>query len=76
MPKTIRLACMKCDRDDFDGITPEELEQAIENGWQDVSEEQTYEESIREVPFGCQDRSVFDWWTHLGLCPTCRDPEE
>ena len=69
--RTVRLACTNCDRDDFDGISQEQLEQAIRNGWQDVTEAQSYEESLREVPLGARNRSVFDWWTHVGTCPDC-----
>jgi hypothetical protein len=70
---TIRLGCMMCDRNDFDGITPEQLEEAIQTGWKDVSRVQTYRESRRmydtdDTPPGC---SVFDWETHLGWCPDC-----
>ena len=44
----IRLACMNCDRNDFDGITEEQLAEAIAKGWQDVTEEQSYEDSVME----------------------------
>src|SRR5689334_9481121 len=67
--RTVRLACTNCDRDDFDGISQAQLEQAIRNGWQDVAEAQSYEESLREVPLGTRDRSILDWWTHVGTCP-------
>jgi hypothetical protein len=69
----IRLACMGCDRNDYDEITPEQLAKAIQDGWQDVSEEHTFEESCQvyelgQTPLG---RSIMDWWTHLGWCPDC-----
>jgi hypothetical protein len=67
---------MKCDRSDFDGITAAKLQQAIDCGWQDVSEVQSYEESIREIPLDVGDPSIFDWWTHLGLCPDCAGEEK
>ena len=63
----IRLACMNCDRNDFDGITEEQLAKAIEQGWLDVTEEQSYEDSIMERQSG--DPRMLDWWTHLGWCP-------
>jgi hypothetical protein len=68
----IRLACMNCDRNDFDGITEQQLAEAIEHGWQDVTEEQSYENSIKERPSG--DDRMLDWWTHLGWCPDCGEP--
>jgi hypothetical protein len=67
----IRLACMNCDRDDCDGITPAQLAQAIQSGWVDVTEEQSYERSLEEVPLDSPDRSAMEWWTHLGWCPDC-----
>jgi hypothetical protein len=65
----IRLACMQCDRQDFDGITAKELNEAIRRGWQDVQRVQSYQQagSTKEKP----GYSVFDWWTHLGYCPDC-----
>lgn len=36
----IRLACQGYDRGDYDGTT---LEKALDDGWEDISEEQTYE---------------------------------
>jgi hypothetical protein len=64
---------MVCDRQDFDGISTEELAQAIEQGWTDVQEFQTYAEASQtyaadEAPQG---HSALDWWTHLGWCPDC-----
>ena len=72
--RTIRLACMACDRSDFDGITSRELKKAIANGWTAVERYQTYPESCRtyddptKAPPGY---SSLDWWTHLGWCPDC-----
>jgi len=37
----IRLACAACDRDDMDGITPEQLEQAKAQGWTGIEEPAT-----------------------------------
>lgn len=64
----IRLACRACDRSDMDGIT--DLTQAV--GWTNIYEVQTYEEACKEVAPDEQG-SVFEWWTHLGLCPDHRD---
>jgi len=74
MPRTIRLACIGCDREDFDAITPSELAQAIASGWRYVRREQTYAEACRtydhDPPPGY---SALAWWTHLGWCPDCAD---
>ena len=43
----IRLACEQCDRDDKDYITPEQLEQCKAEGWMDINEVQSFEESTR-----------------------------
>ena len=43
----IRLACAACDRDDMDGITPEQLEQAKAQGWTDIEEVQSYDDSMQ-----------------------------
>ena len=73
--KTIRLACMVCDRTDFDGITPKQLAQAKRDGWKDVERQQTYRQACRtyddpaKAPPG---HSALDWWTHLGYCPECK----
>jgi len=74
MRRTIRLACVSCDRQDFDGITAAELQQAIEAGWEDVAKVQSFAESCTtyenpaDAPPGF---SAFEWWTHLGTCPDC-----
>jgi hypothetical protein len=70
----IRLACAFCDREDCDGITEEELAEKVAQGWMDIAQRQTYEESVKvyddsaDAPLGY---SVFDWWTHVGYCPDC-----
>lgn len=65
MPSLVRLACVSCDRDDFDEITPAELRRAEAIGWQVTSQQQTLRESRSEAgPLGV-------WWTHLGTCPDC-----
>ena len=73
MARTIRLACMLCDRQDFDGISPKELARAIASGWQEVGRVQTYAEASRTYIDPPPGYSVFDWWTHLGWCPECAE---
>jgi hypothetical protein len=43
----IRLACAACDRDEMDGITPEQLEQAKAQGWTGIEEVQSYDDSMQ-----------------------------
>lgn len=52
----LRLACMNCDREDYDGAS---LQQAVDDGWQDIGEVEVLHQST--------------WWTHLGYCPNCQD---
>lgn len=60
--------------DDHDGITHAQLKAAIKAGWRGVSREQTYAQACKvyddpaDAPPGY---SVFDWHTHLGVCPEC-----
>ena len=73
---TIRLACMECDRSDFDGITLPQLREAIRNGWKEVEREQTYRQACKTYSSkerARRDYSVFEWWTHLGRCPDCAE---
>ena len=61
--RKIRLGCLRCNRDDFDGVD------RIPNNWVDVDEVPscadalTHAESFDSVTF---------WQTHLGLCPDCQ----
>ena len=66
MSGLIRLGCMHCDRDDFDGVD------VLPEDWEEIGEVRSYDESMREVAVDDQTRSVFDWQTHLGLCPECK----
>lgn len=69
----IRLACASCDRDDRDGITPE---QAKAEGWTDIEEVQSYEDSMRTYDNPDDAPQGFDltaWHTHLGTCPGCQE---
>jgi hypothetical protein len=62
----IRLGCNHCDREDFDGIDE------LPSDWTDIHEVRSFDEAIREVDVDDQSRSVFDWQTHLGVCPECQ----
>lgn len=64
----IRLACMFCDRNDYDGVS------ALPPDWFSVDEVQTYEESLREAELSDTER-ILDWYTHLGVCPECQQQE-
>jgi hypothetical protein len=66
MPGNIRLGCVYCDRSDYDGVDQ------IPSDWEDIQEIQSYEEACRSVEPDDVKRSVFDWQTHLGVCPECR----
>lgn len=65
--KHIRLGCHRCDRDDYDG------DSAMPTDWDDIHEVQSLEASRKEGADG--DESPFDWHTHLGTCPDCREEE-
>jgi protein subunit release factor A len=72
----VRLACMFCDEGRYDCITPERLEELKQQGWKDIEEVQSYEDSIREftieeVDASGNEKSVLDWYTHCGVCPEC-----
>lgn len=59
MAGKIRLACMNCDRTDFDGV------KRIPKDWESV--EEAVPSEPKELWF-CS-----NWWTHLGWCPECKD---
>lgn len=65
----IRLACMFCDRTDYDGVN------SIPTNWFAVDNVQTYDASIREADLEDTKISVLDWYTHLGVCPQCQRTE-
>ena len=67
MLSTIRLGCMCCLRDDFDGI------EALPEDWQDIDEVQSFDESIKEVDPDDPDGDVTFWETHIGVCPDCQN---
>ena len=66
----IRLGCDHCDRNDFDGV----LE--LPKDWLNITEVQSWEESQRPVDSDEENRSVFEWQTHLGTCPECNAEED
>ena len=66
----IRLACLNCDREDFDGVD------VLSDDWQDIDEFQSYDESRREISWDDPAGDVTAWYTHLGVCPDCQaDPD-
>jgi hypothetical protein len=66
MTGKIRLGCDHCDREDFNGVDE------LPTDWTDIQNVRSFEEATREVAFDDQSRSVFDWQTHLGVCPECQ----
>ena len=73
---SIRLACASCDRDDMDGITPEQLEQAKAQGWTGIEDVQSHDDSMQTYDNPDDAPAGFDitaWYTHLGTCPDCQD---
>lgn len=69
MKKRIRLACRACDTDECDGVD------FIPETWAEVFEVQSLEESQAAVSADDRSRSIAEWYTHLGLCPTCQKEE-
>ena len=65
MKSEIRLGCVHCDRDDFDGIS------SIPEDWSEVAELQSYEEAARPIEFSGPG-SPLDWETHMGICTDCQ----
>lgn len=79
--KCVRLACLECAREDFDGITEKQLGE-LQKTWDEIHEVQTWEESITiwtaaEQRDRLLSKSNFGWETHIGICPECQcDAEE
>lgn len=65
----IRLACRFCDRDDFDFV------EVLPSDWFSVDEVQGVEASLQAADPSHTDESVLDWYTHLGVCPSCYEAE-
>jgi hypothetical protein len=74
----VRLACSECDRQDKDGITPEELAACVAAGWMDITEVQSFEQSMKtyeraeDAPAG---HDLTAWFTHVGQCPDCQEED-
>ena len=66
MSGKIRLGCQHCDRNDFDGVDK------LPKDWDDICRVRSIKEALREVDPDDMTRSVFDWQTHLGVCPECK----
>ena len=61
----IRLGCIHCSRDDFDGTDK------LPEDWEDIDEVQSYEDSISEVDPDDPSADITFWETHMGVCPDC-----
>lgn len=66
MSDKIRLGCLYCDRNDFDGVDE------LPADWEDIGEVRSYGEASKPIAADDMTRSVLDWQTHLGTCPECR----
>lgn len=61
-----RLGYFHCDRTDYDGATE------LPADWTEITEIQSLEQALTPVDFTVPTRlSVFEWQTHLGVCPEC-----
>ncbi len=66
-----RLGCFHCDREDYDGVTE------LPKDWTDITEVQTLEQALTPVDFTAPTRlNIFEWQTHLGVCPECQTEDE
>ena len=70
MSGRIRLGCVCCQRDDFDGIA------SLPDDWEEIDEVQSLEDSLREVDPDDPDGDVTFWATHMGVCPDCQKEDE
>lgn len=64
-----RLACVSCDRDDYDGVY------RLPQNWTEIQKVQSLTESKEPVEEFDSARSLFDWHTHTGYCPECQKAE-
>ena len=64
-----RLACVSCDRDDYDGVY------RLPQTWTGIQKVQSLAESKEPVEEDESNRSLFDWHTHTGYCPECQKVE-
>ncbi len=64
----IRLGCVHCDRNDFDGM------ELLPTDWFDVTFIQSWEASIEIIETDDPFRGIAtNWETHLGVCPSCNE---
>jgi hypothetical protein len=66
MSGMFRVGCMYCDRTDFDFVAELPID------WEDLHEVQSFAQATEPVGECAPTRSVFDWETHLGVCPECQ----
>lgn len=64
-----RLACVSCDRGDYDGVY------RLPQNWTEIQKVQSLAESKEPVENRTSNRSLFDWHTHTGYCPECQKAE-
>ena len=61
----IRLACIVCDRSDYDGVD------SLPLFWQEITK------SEDNPDYDPEDADMeFQWWNHEGTCPECWDDED
>jgi hypothetical protein len=65
-PGAIRLGCIRCYREDFDGVD------VLPDDWEDIEEVQSLEDSLREIDPDDPDEDVTFWETHMGVCRDCQ----
>lgn len=65
----IRLVCMFCDRDDYDFV------ETLPPDWFSVDEIEEYQVAMQAAELSPKDISQQDWFTHIGVCPTCYEVE-
>ena len=70
----IRLECGNFGCAQHDGITPAQLNALKAIGWTGVRQVRSWSESVKTYDDPADEPpgySVFDWETHVGLCPAC-----
>ena len=65
MSGRIRLGCLFCDRNDYDGV------RELPGDWTDIDEVQSFEESIKPIDIDDSHGDVTFWQTHMRGCPDC-----
>ncbi len=67
-PEAIRLGCIHCNRNDFDGV------HELPSDWHEIYPIQTWNASIEQIKSNdLLKRSALVWETHLGVCPECNE---